>query len=132
MAQIHMLKKVGALTFGKLADILFSLIQKLFRAEEIVRIGLVLDRYDLQDSIKSMECSRRMTNDMGLEIKSIILPVHYQDNGTNTFDRLMTKPTKWLCSSEDSDQPGHPSSLIRVFAVRMKKTWVLRYPLSAQ
>ena len=34
--------------------------------------------------------------------------------------------------SEDSDQPGHPPSLIRVFAVRMKKDWVLSYPLSAQ
>ena len=36
-------------------------------------------------------------------------------------------------SSEDSDQPGHPTSLIRVFAVRMKKkAWGLSYPLSAQ
>ena len=34
--------------------------------------------------------------------------------------------------SEDSDQPGHSPSLIRVFAVRMKKAWVLSYPLSAQ
>ena len=34
--------------------------------------------------------------------------------------------------SEDSDQPGHLPSLIRVFAVRMKKAWVLSYPLSAQ
>ena len=34
--------------------------------------------------------------------------------------------------SEDSDQPGHPPSLIRVFAVRMMKPWVLSYPLSAQ
>ena len=34
--------------------------------------------------------------------------------------------------SEDSDQPGHPPSLIRVFAVRMKKAWGLSYPLSAQ
>ena len=33
--------------------------------------------------------------------------------------------------SEDSDQPGHPPSLIRVFAVRTKKHWVLSYPLSA-
>ena len=32
--------------------------------------------------------------------------------------------------SEDSDQPGHLPSLIRVFAVRMKKPWVLSYPLS--
>ena len=35
-------------------------------------------------------------------------------------------------SSKDSDQHGHPPSLIRVFAVRMKKAWVLSYPLSAQ
>ena len=34
--------------------------------------------------------------------------------------------------SEDSDQHGHPPSLIRVFAVRMKEGWVLSYPLSAQ
>ena len=34
--------------------------------------------------------------------------------------------------SEDSDQPGHPPSLIRVFAVRMKKHWALTYLLSAQ
>ena len=34
--------------------------------------------------------------------------------------------------SEDSDQPRHPPSLIRVFAVCMKKAWVLSYPLSAQ
>ena len=34
--------------------------------------------------------------------------------------------------SEVSDQPGHPPSLIRVFAVRMKKPWVLSYLMSAQ
>ena len=33
---------------------------------------------------------------------------------------------------EDSDQPGHPPSLISVLAVRMKKPRVLSYPLSAQ
>ena len=33
---------------------------------------------------------------------------------------------------EDSGQPGHPPSLIRDFAVNMKKAWVLTYPLSAQ
>ena len=43
------------------------------------------------------------------------------------------KTNKKACApSEDSDQPGHPPSLIRVFAVRMLKTWVLSYPLSAQ
>ena len=46
---------------------------------------------------------------------------------------LMTKPNKIACApSKDSFQPGHPPSLIIVFAVRMKKAWVLSYPLSAQ
>ena len=40
---------------------------------------------------------------------------------------------KMACApSEDSDQPGHPPSLIRVFAVHMKKARVLSYPMSAQ
>ena len=44
----------------------------------------------------------------------------------------MTKQKKKACvPSEDSDQPGHPASLIRVFAVRTKKAWALSYPLSA-
>ena len=34
--------------------------------------------------------------------------------------------------SEDSYQPWHSPSLIRAFAARMKKAWVLSYPLSAQ
>ena len=43
------------------------------------------------------------------------------------------KTNKMACApSEDWDQPGHPPSLISVFAVRMKKAWVLSYPLSAQ
>ena len=46
--------------------------------------------------------------------------------------RDMTKPTNGCAPSEDSDQPGHPPSLIRVFAVRMKKALVLNDTLSAQ
>ena len=34
-------------------------------------------------------------------------------------------------SSEDWDQPAHAPNLIRVFAVCMKKAWILSYPLSA-
>ena len=34
--------------------------------------------------------------------------------------------------SEESDQPEHPPSLIRVFAVRMNIPWVLSYPFSTQ
>ena len=43
------------------------------------------------------------------------------------------KTNKMACApSEDSDQPGHPPGLIRVFTVRKKKDWVLSYPLSTQ
>ena len=49
------------------------------------------------------------------------------------FELPHDKTNKMTCEpSEDSDQPGHPPSLIRVFAVRMKKHWVLSDPLSAQ
>ena len=34
--------------------------------------------------------------------------------------------------SKDSDQPGHPPSLIGVFTVRVKKPWALGYSESAQ
>ena len=50
----------------------------------------------------------------------------------------MSSPVKWAATwqnkqnecapSEDSDQPGHPPSLIRAFTVRMKKPWVLSLP----
>ena len=50
-----------------------------------------------------------------------------------TFEPPHNKTYKMACvPSKDSDQPGHPPSPIRVFAVRMKKAWVLSYPLSAQ
>ena len=51
----------------------------------------------------------------------------------NVFEPAHDKTYKIACApSEDSDQPGHPPSLIRVFAVPMKKDWVFSYPLSAQ
>ena len=37
----------------------------------------------------------------------------------------MTNQQNGYAPSEDSDQPGNPPSLIRVFAVRMKKAWIL-------
>ena len=40
---------------------------------------------------------------------------------------------KMTCApSKDSYMPGHQPSLIRVFAVRMKKHWAFKYLLSAQ
>ena len=49
-----------------------------------------------------------------------------KDSNQNGMSRLVTKPTCWHV------RPVHPPGLIRVFAVRMKKAWVLNYPLSAQ
>ena len=41
------------------------------------------------------------------------------------------KPTMCV-SQEDSDEPRHQFSLIRVFTIHMKKAWVLSFSLSAQ
>ena len=48
------------------------------------------------------------------------------------MSRLVTKPTMWLCAQRRLRSAWHPPSLISVFAVRMKKAWVLNYQLSAQ
>ena len=51
----------------------------------------------------------------------------------DTTESQHDKTNKIICAqSEDSDQPGRPTSLIRVFAVRIKKRWVISYPLSAR
>ena len=48
---------------------------------------------------------------------------------TPSFESPHDKTKKMTCApSRDSDQPGHMPSLIKVFAVRMKKYWVLSYP----
>ena len=55
-------------------------------------------------------------------------------NGCNrgVFEPPHVKTNKMtFAPSEDSDQPGHPPSRIRVFAIRKKKHWILSYPLSA-
>ena len=51
----------------------------------------------------------------------------------STFEPPHDKTKKVACApSEDLDQPEHLPSLISVFAVCMKKAWVLSYPLFAQ
>ena len=59
--------------------------------------------------------------------------VRSQERGCRSHWTASWKKKKMACApSEDSDQPGRPPCLIRAFAVRMKKAWVLSYPLSAQ
>ena len=66
-----------------------------------------------------------------------VFPVAWTGRGWGAkafiFEPPQDKTSKMACApSEDSDQPGHLPSLIRVFTVRMKKAWVLSYLLSAQ
>ena len=50
-----------------------------------------------------------------------------------TYARQHEKTYILQCApNEDSDQPAHPRSLIRVFDVRMKKLCILTFPKSAQ
>ena len=49
------------------------------------------------------------------------------------YEPAHDKTNKMACApSKDSVQPGNLPSLIRAFAVRMKKAWVLSYLLSTQ
>ena len=50
----------------------------------------------------------------------------------NSCEPRHDKTNKVCAPSSDSDQPGHPPSLISVFDVRMRKAWVFSYSLSAQ
>ena len=51
-------------------------------------------------------------------------------DGSLLYEPLYDQTNKMTSvPSEDSDQPGHLPSLIRVFAVRIKKHWVLSNPM---
>ena len=66
-------------------------------------------------------------------IESVSFPLNPCTLFEISFEPVHIKTYKMACvPSEDSDQPGHLPSLIRVSAVCMKKAWVLSCPLSAQ
>ena len=72
------------------------------------------------------KCFARILNSQGPKFANI-------SKDKNSVELPHDKTNKMACApSEDSDQPGHLPSLIRVFAVRMMKAWTLSYPLSAQ
>ena len=48
------------------------------------------------------------------------------------LSRDMTKPTKWVCALAKTQISLGIRPVWSVFAVRVKKVWVLSYPLSAQ
>ena len=62
-----------------------------------------------------------------------LVNISYWPNSRRIYEPPRDRTNKVACApSEDSDQPGHLPSLIRVFTVHMKKAWILSYPLSAQ
>ena len=63
-------------------------------------------------------------------LKSV--PFNWRRSSTEIWATTWQNQQSDCAPNEDSDQPGHPPSLIRVFAVCMKKAWILSYPLSAQ
>ena len=50
----------------------------------------------------------------------------------SSYELPRDKNNKMTVGPEKTDQPRHSPSLISVFAVRMKKAWVLSYPSSTQ
>ena len=71
-------------------------------------------------------------NKKELEKKKNFLFCYYNLRGL-LYKPVHDKTYKMACApSQDSDQPGHPPSLIGIFAVHMKIAWVLSYPLSTQ
>ena len=68
-----------------------------------------------------------------LAVLALVLYVFTKISVSIVIIRAASWHNKITCvPNEDSDQPEHPPSLIRFYAVRMKKAWVLNYPLSAQ
>ena len=57
--------------------------------------------------------------------QGIFLPIFFEPH-CDTTNKMACAPSK------DSNQSWHPPSLIRVFAVRLKKARILSYPLSAR
>ena len=86
------------------------------------------DLMDASLSCKAFSC--RYAN-IG-QLAALLLYILHLSGRPVEISRDMTNQQSECAPSEDSDQPGHPPSLIRVFDVRMKKSWVLSYPLSAQ
>ena len=58
------------------------------------------------------------------DVIKISLTTFYEPQRQTTY--LLT-----CAPNENSDQPAHPRSLIRVFAVHRKKLWIIGYPLCA-
>ena len=72
-----------------------------------------------------------MLSDVAVSVRvhTEVVNGQYVDMWPQYMSRDMKKQQNDCTPIEDSDQPGHQVSLIRVFAVRMKNAWALSHPL---
>ena len=86
-------------------------------------------------AMKKLVAAREVFDKLPPDSIDVIINTWYQqvrDALSKSNEPPHDKTNKMACvPSEDSDQPGHALSLIRVFSVHMK-AWVLSYPLNAQ
>ena len=90
--------------------------------------------------LKMLKLNYCFVNEVAYMNRALITWANSEDTGISLallnslkYEPPHDKNSKMTCPpSEDSDQPGLLSSLIRVFVVCMKKHWALNYLLSAQ
>ena len=87
----------------------------------------------LNDKTTLFEFQDNYSNCLVILIFFLIFTVWNDSVLSNLIWAVMWQKQQSDCApSHASDQPRHPPSLIRVFAVCKKKAWVLSFPLSAQ
>ena len=89
--------------------------------------------YPIQNVLKFFSVALQICRISSIKIENMIGTIQKKKLDSLTNEPLHDKINKLVCvPSEDTDQPGRPPTLIKVFAVHMKKLWGLSYPLSAQ
>ena len=109
-----------------------DLFYALFRISQWSSVGKVLSPW-LSFILDAVPCICVPFGVLGRMWNSIVSVPDYCLYIFLSYEPPHDKTNKMTCApSEDSDKPGHPPSLVRVFSVRMKKVLFLSYPLSAQ
>ena len=101
-----------------------------FHLSPLTSVGVGAPQMTLQQCLSTLPCLPLPTGNLQTPFLSI--PWCYLNAPKEKWAATWQNQQCGCAPSEDSDQPGHPPSLIRVFAVRMKKAWVLSYLLSVQ
>ena len=105
-----------------------------FHIKTTLTIGLTLPRGHVEEFSSVDECSMFFVRWFSPVPPSKLAYL----NNSEKLRKNMIWATTWqnqqngCVPSEDTDQPGHPPSLVRVFTVHMKEASILSYPSSAE